>query len=37
MHQNRRRGKLNVPDTGSFYGGDKRGYIDHPEWAKSGT
>ena len=32
-----RRGPLNVPDTGSFYGGDERGYIDYPEWAKSGT
>jgi N-ethylmaleimide reductase len=25
-----RRGPLNVPDTGSFYGGDERGYIDYP-------
>jgi N-ethylmaleimide reductase len=32
-----RRGPLNVPDTGSFYGGDERGYIDYPVWAKSGT
>ncbi len=32
-----RRGPLNVPDTKSFYGGDERGYIDYPEWAKSGT
>ena len=32
-----RRGPLNVPDTGSFYGGDERGYIDYPEWAKSET
>jgi N-ethylmaleimide reductase len=32
-----RRGPLNVPDTGSFYGGDERGYIDYPEWVKSGT
>ena len=32
-----RRGPLNVPDTASFYGGDERGYIDYPEWAKSGT
>lgn len=30
-----RRGPLNEPDTGSFYGGDERGYIDYPEWAKS--
>jgi N-ethylmaleimide reductase len=28
---------LNAPDTKSFYGGDERGYIDYPEWAKSGT
>jgi len=32
-----RRGPLNVPDTSSFYGGAERGYIDYPEWAKSGT
>ena len=32
-----RRGPLNLPDTNSFYGGDERGYIDYPEWAKSGT
>ena len=32
-----RRGPLNVPDTGSFYGGDEHGYIDYPVWAKSGT
>ena len=32
-----RRGPFNVPDTKSFYGGDERGYIDYPEWAKSGT
>ena len=32
-----RRGPLNVPDTKSFYGGDERGYIDYPEWTKSGT
>jgi N-ethylmaleimide reductase len=32
-----RRGPLNVPDTKSFYGGDERGYVDYPEWAKSGT
>jgi N-ethylmaleimide reductase len=32
-----RRGPLNVPDTKSFYGGDQRGYIDYPEWAKSGA
>lgn len=32
-----RRGPLNVPDTKSFYGGDERGYIDYPEWAKSET
>ena len=32
-----RRGPLNVPDTASFYGGDERGYIDYPEWAKGGT
>jgi N-ethylmaleimide reductase len=32
-----RRGPLNAPDTKSFYGGDERGYIDYPEWAKSGT
>jgi N-ethylmaleimide reductase len=32
-----RRGPLNVPDTKSFYGGDERGYIDYPEWDKSGT
>ena len=32
-----RRGPLNVPDTKSFYGGDEHGYIDYPEWAKSGT
>ena len=32
-----RRGPLNVPDTGNFYGGDERGHIDYPEWAKSGT
>jgi N-ethylmaleimide reductase len=32
-----RRGPLNVPDTGSFYGGDERGYTDYPEWAKSGN
>ena len=32
-----RRGPLNVPDTGSFYGGDERGYIDYPKWANSGT
>jgi N-ethylmaleimide reductase len=31
------RGPLNAPDTKSFYGGDERGYIDYPEWAKSGT
>jgi N-ethylmaleimide reductase len=30
-----RRGPLNVPDTGSFYGGDERGYIDYPEWARA--
>jgi N-ethylmaleimide reductase len=29
-----RRGPLNVPDTERFYGGDERGYIDYPEWAK---
>jgi N-ethylmaleimide reductase len=33
----RRRGPWNVPDTASFYGGDEHGYIDYPEWAKSGT
>jgi N-ethylmaleimide reductase len=32
-----RRGPFNVPDTGSFYGGDERGYIDYPESANSGT
>jgi N-ethylmaleimide reductase len=32
-----RRGPLNAPDTKSFYGGDDRGYIDYPEWIKSGT
>ena len=32
-----RRGPLNVPDTGSFYGGDERGYVDYPKWATSGT
>jgi N-ethylmaleimide reductase len=32
-----RRGPLNVPDIKSFYGGDERGYIDYPEWAKTGT
>lgn len=32
-----RRGPMNVPDTKSFYGGDERGYIDYPEWAKRGT
>src|SRR5271165_3839820 len=31
-----RHGPLNVPDTKSFYGGDERGYVDYPEWAKSG-
>ena len=31
------RGPLNAPDTGSFYGGDERGYIDYPAWAKSGA
>lgn len=31
------RGPLNEPDTGSFYGGSERGYIDYPEWVKSGT
>jgi N-ethylmaleimide reductase len=31
------RGPLNAPDTKSFYGGDEHGYIDYPEWAKSGT
>lgn len=30
-----RRGPLNAPDTGSFYGGDERGYVDYPEWTKS--
>jgi N-ethylmaleimide reductase len=25
-----RRATLNVPDRGSFYGGDDRGYIDYP-------
>jgi N-ethylmaleimide reductase len=33
----RRRDPLNVPDTGSFYGGDERGYIDYPEWVAGGT
>jgi N-ethylmaleimide reductase len=28
-----RRGPLNEPDHGSFYGGDEHGYIDYPEWA----
>jgi N-ethylmaleimide reductase len=32
-----RRGPLNTPDVGSFYGGDERGYIDYPEWANSRT
>lgn len=32
-----RHGPLNVPDIGSFYGGDERGYTDYPEWAASGT
>jgi len=32
-----RRLPLNAPDTKSFYGGDERGYIDYPEWTKSGT
>lgn len=32
-----RRGPLNTPDVGSFYGGDERGYIDYPEWANSAT
>lgn len=27
------RGPLNEPDTGRFYGGDARGYVDYPEWA----
>jgi len=31
-----RRGPLDAPDTGSFYGGDERGYIDYPTWAESG-
>lgn len=31
-----RRGPLNEPDTGSFYGGDERGYLDYPEWVMSG-
>lgn len=31
------RAPLNEPDTGSFYGGDERGYIDYPEWVRSGT
>jgi N-ethylmaleimide reductase len=31
------RGPLNTPDSKSFYGGDERGYIDYPEWAKSET
>jgi N-ethylmaleimide reductase len=33
----RHRRPLNVPDMASFYGGDERGYIDYPEWAKSGS
>ena len=32
-----RRGPLNLPDTKTFYGGDERGYIDYPAWAKSGV
>ena len=32
-----RRGPLNAPDTKSFYGGDERGYIDYPAWAKGET
>jgi N-ethylmaleimide reductase len=32
-----RRGPLNVPDSRSFYGGDERGYIDYPAWAKGET
>jgi N-ethylmaleimide reductase len=32
-----RRGALNVPDAGSFYGGDEHGYIDYPVSAESGT
>ncbi len=32
-----RRGPLNTPDTGRFYGGGERGYMDYPEWTQSGT
>jgi len=31
------RAPLNTPDGKSFYGGDEHGYVDYPEWAKSGT